>query len=183
MLLCGALFAVTSGARVNGGAPYSATPPPFAGTAAPRLPATACPRVLPARTRNPFGTMVKPVTLAVYRLAGCWVGTLAGRTFVYDEYASRQYGGGLVVSYHGHVVAHISAGAGAAPIVVRFTGELACWAEQAGAYFFAVNLITGAEVPTRQASRTCAPRHWPPRYVLGLKGHHYPLGVELRQHA
>jgi len=173
-------------ALVSGGYAFGAVPgfrapaaAPFAGTATPR-PGAVCPHVLAPHMRGPFGTMARPVTFADYQLVGCWVGMLTGKAFVYDEYVSHQYGAGIGVSYDGHVVAHVNAGAGGAPLVVHFMGTVACWSEQAGAWFFALNLQTGATMPTRLALQTCPPPHWPPRSVLGLRGQRYPWGIELR---
>lgn len=178
-LLYGAVLALVSGWRMGGGPTMHASPP-FAGTAAPGLPAARCPRVLSPSMRNPFGVMVHVTTVAAYQLVGCWLGTLRGKPFIYDEFASHRYGGGLAVAYNGHVVAHVLAGGGGPPVVVRFIGDLACWSEQAGAYFFAINLITGVVLQMPQAGHLCAPPHWPPTYVLGLRGYHYPWGIEIR---
>jgi len=94
--------------------PRSASAPPFVGTAAPRIPATSCPRIVSRGIRNPFGNGYNAtrsrITVVNYRLVGCWVGLLATRLFVYEEYASAQ-GAGLAVAYGGTLVAHEDAGA------------------------------------------------------------------------
>ncbi len=162
--------------------PRSASAPPFVGTAAPGIPATSCPQIVSRGIRNPFGNGYNAtrsrITVATYRLVGCWVGMLAARPFVYDEYASAQ-GAGLAVAYGGTLVAFADAGGGP-PIVVRFTGVSACWSEQAGAYYVEVNLQTGGVRSDPQAQRSCAPPRLPARYVLGLTGRRYPVGIELR---
>ncbi len=163
--------------------PRGAASPPFAGTAAPRLPATTCPRIVPRGLRNPFSNggnpAIRRITVADYRLVGCWVGTLAATPFVYDEFASAQ-GAGLAVAYGRKLVAHVVAG-GAPPVVVRFTGTSACWNEQAGAYYVEIDLETGRVQSGPHIQRTCAPPRWPPYFVLGLTGQRYPFGIEPRR--
>jgi len=178
-------FALTImvGLPCGGPPPHLTSAPPFAGTAVPRLPATTCPQIVPHSLRNPFSngsnTTTSTITVADYRLVGCWVGTLAAKPFVYDEFASSR-GGGLAVAYGGTLVAHVVAGGGP-PVVVRFTGTSACWNEQAGAYYFEIDLETGRVQSGPHIQRTCAPPHWPPQYVVGLVGRHYPLGIELHR--
>ncbi len=167
----------------GGGPPsYLASAPPFAGTAAPLLPATTCPRIVPRGLGNPFsngGHPTRRITVADYRLVGCWVGAVGAKRFVYDEFASPQ-GAGLAVAYGGTLVAHVSAGGGP-PVVVRFTATAACWAEQAGAYSFAVDLETGRVQSSPWIQRVCAPPRWPPCFVRGVPGRRYPFGIELRR--
>jgi hypothetical protein len=150
------------------------TVPDFVGTAAPITPASSCPKILPDNMRNPFTSGTQSVTVADYQLVGCWRGTLAGKKFIIDEYFSPQAGGGIAVEYGGIVVARLLTGTGA-PTIVRFTGTYACDAEQAGAYFQAVNLQTGVRMDDKQAQIVCAPPEWPPKYVLGLGTHRYPV--------
>jgi len=148
----------------------------------PRIPATSCPRIVSRGIRNPFNNGYNAtrnrITVATYRLVGCWVGLLAARPFVYDEYTSAQ-GAGLAVAYGGTLVTLADAGGGP-PVVVRFTGVSACWSEQAGAYYFEVNLQTGRVWSDPREQRTCAPPRPPARYVSGLTGRRYPVGIELR---
>ncbi len=167
----------------EGPSPQSALAPPSRQTAAPmRFAATSCPRIVSRGVRNPvnngYNATKSRITVANYRLVGCWVSLLAARSFVYDEYASAQ-GAGLAVSYGGTLVALADAG-GAPPVVVRFTGVSACWSEQADAYYFEVNLQTGRVRLDPQVQRSCAPPQLPARYVLGLSGRWYPVGIELR---
>ncbi len=163
--------------------PQSASAPPFVGPATPRIPATSCPRIVSRGIKNPFGNGYNAtgsrITVANYRLVGCWVGLLAARPFVYEEYVSAQ-GVGLAIAHGGTLIALADAGGGS-PVVVRFTGMSACWSEQASAYYFEVNLQTGRVRSDPREQRTCAPPRLPARYVLGLTGRRYPVGIELRK--
>lgn len=134
--------------------PTVTTAPDFAGTAHPIAPASACPAVLPGNLVAPFGPNTP--TSGHYRIAGCWEGQLAGTPFTIDLYFSSCCGGGVAVRSGGRLTAHVLAGAGP-PGVVRFTGEDACWVEQAGAFYGAVNIRTGAVMPEDEARRVCPP--------------------------
>jgi hypothetical protein len=171
---------------LRGAVPVHAAPAPlFEGVAVPHVPGAGCPQIVPPSLNDPFSELsnrVPPVkrphvTVQNYRLVACWLGTLNKVPFVYDEFASTDHGGGLAVLYNGMLVTHVTSG-GAPPFVERFTGISACWVEQAGAYYFEVNLRTGYVYSNAQEQRLCAPARYPPRYVLGLAGHHHPFLVE-----
>ncbi len=150
------------------------TVPDFAGIAAMIEPTSSCPNILPQGMSNPFTLGTQSVTASDYLLVGCWQGTLEGKRFLLNEYFSSALGGGIAIQY-GHVlVAHLMAGSGA-PVIVRFTQEYVCNAEQGGAYFEAVNLRTGVRMDDEEAQRVCPPLEWPPPYVLGLGVKRYPV--------
>lgn len=134
--------------------PTVTAPPDFAGTAHPVVPASACPAVLPGDLAGPFGPNTPPP--GHYRIDGCWEGQLAGTPFTIDLYFSSCCGGGVAVRFGGRLTAHVLAGAGP-PAIVRFTGGDACWVEQAGAVYGAVNIRTGAVMPEAEARRVCPP--------------------------
>jgi hypothetical protein len=140
--------------------------PDFAGTATPGE-LTSCPNVLPEGMNSPFTPGPGPATRADYQVVGCWRGILGGKSFVVDEYFSRDLGGGIAVQYGGTLVAHLPTGSGA-PAIVRFSGDYVCNARRAGAYFEAVNVRTGSRMDDETARKTCPPPTWPPAYVLGL---------------
>ncbi len=159
--------------------PQSALAPPFVGTAAPGIPATSCPQIVPRGIRNPFGNGYNAtrsrITVANYRFVGCWVDMLAARPFVYDEYASAQ-GAGLAVAYGGTLVAHEDAGARRPSSCASQACPCAGASKRAQ-----VNLQTGGVRSDPQEQRSCAPPRLPARYVLGLTGRRYPVGIELRK--
>jgi hypothetical protein len=148
--------------------------PDFAGTATPVSPPSSCPRVLPDNVLNPFTSAGRVTAVTDHQLVGCWVGSLDGKSFILSEFFSQQAGGGLAVEYGGAVVARFISGSGA-PTIVRFTGNYVCDAEKAGAYFQAVNLQTGARIDDEEAQKVCPPPEWPPKYVMGLGSHRYPI--------
>jgi hypothetical protein len=150
------------------------TVPDFRGAAEPIASLSSCPHILTPDLRSPFSAGPSSTSLADYKLVGCWQGTLEGKTFILEEFFSSELGGGIAVQYGGALVAHQMTGAGP-PAIVRFTGEHVCIAEKAGAYFAAMSLRTGSRMDDEAAQRVCPPTQWPPAYVLGLGGRHYPV--------
>lgn len=145
----------------------------FVGDAVRVSPASACPRILPDKMKNPFMSLTTPLAVRDYELAGCWTGKLEGKNFVLTEYFSPYAGGGLAIQYDGHLVGRVASGSGK-PSIIRFTGQFVCDMENAGAHYVAVNLMTGAVMEDRKAQKVCPPQAMS-GYVLGLRDRRIPV--------
>lgn len=161
-------------ARADPAPTASPEAPAFTGVVHPVRPVSDCPTVLPAGMRAPFGPNTRTLTAADYSLFGCWEGTLSDAPFVLGLYFSHRYGGGVAVRYNHLLVANVLAGSGP-PEIVRFTGQEACWVEQAGAIYGAADIQTGRVLSHRAAQRLCPPPVYPPPSVLGLAPRAYPF--------
>ncbi len=154
--------------------------PKFAGTAAPLASPQACRHLVPLGLNHPFTPAGRKLTVRDYAVVSCWAGTLAGKKFLLGTYFSSTAAGGAAVRYAGKLVAHLMVGSGP-PAIVRFTGEDVCFAEQAGAYFSAVNIQTGARMDEKRAQDVCPPPVWPPAYVLGLNHRRYRINWSVQR--
>ena len=125
---------------------------PFAGSVRGVAPSD-CPQLLPSNTSSPFAAGHPEIRLSQFRISGCWIGTLKAHAFTIAEYFSGELGGGVLVEYAGRVH-QMQLGAGV-PSVSRFSGEDVCWSEQVGAYYEAMDLVTGDALPEQTAQGLC----------------------------
>lgn len=151
------LFAAGCGRTPSSQSTRSAVPAVFAGTAHQSASPNTCPQMLSENSQNPFG---KPstgaVTLKAYTLIGCWTGILEGKSFAINQYNSTNAWSGAIVEFDSNTP--VAVALQGPPSIIRFTGTVACWTEQAGAYYVAVDIPTGKQLPSQAAQRLCPPQ-------------------------